>query len=164
MRGRSYSKSFPFVKRFNSLANQIEVTFMLARSSIFGEERSVFFLSFCSAAESVRTTQRDAGCLCDLCQLTWRCTTPTPAPLFFSSHFFCCLVSSAHAGSERLCVCRLAVFIHVHQPRRRSEPVPKSLRRISCPSLRRHSLRLPRSSTLTGRRLWNSRLTGLPEV
>lgn len=95
----------------------------------------------------MRTTQLDACCLCDLSQLTSRCTTQAPALLCFSSHFFFSpfyfLVFSAHAGSECLCVCRLAVFIHVHHPRRRSKPVPKSLRRISCPSVAPPSTSLP---------------------
>lgn len=60
--------------------------------------------------------------------------TLSPSLLCFSSHF----VSSAHVGFVCLFACRLAALSHVHQPWRRSKPVPKSLRRINLSSLSVH--------------------------
>lgn len=76
-------------------------------------------------------------------------------------------VSSAHVGSVCLCACRLAALIHVHHPRRRSKPVPKSLRRISLslpPLSLAYGPRSPGFNILTGLRLRNNKLIGLPKV
>ncbi len=81
---------------------------------------------------SVMPTQLHLLCSYDLSVLTWCCAALSLPLLCLSSRFFFFFWSLLLMWDQSVfCACRLAAFSHVHHPWRRSNPVPKSLRRIS---------------------------------